>query len=605
MRQSRLAWLLLACLTLPLITLIAAGSGSVEVPKYCIDDSVMGLFTSRLERCGITSPLEAIEELQRTTAVEYQRGSHELHAYQWFVQQFNPYRVADCKDAELEFVPLTPLHWKVQKSAGPACTYRDLIDSITALVQQRPSSGRYMFAVASTFNMRTEMGTGMRTQVRRGEQYDKVTQFVTSTFLGHYERWPQCPDLLRKGWLGVVELPYVALGEPAPKHPGSRDAHELGDAVHLIESEVENPQFADFVAGKQRVNEVLFMGRLHQLYGPELVCSVRWSLFALAKTHPQHLRLVNITQSDLDQGVQQRLVNEFVNAKFCIIAKGDSYSSSSLYSAIYAGCVPVVVSDWYVFAFPWAIPYSQFVVRFSEENWLMDPIGCLRVLREMSASELRQRRAAMFKYRRLLHFQPLPTQSTAAVALRGLWMREQKLRLPSHVAPHSTSPLDWKHNTVFPLELLLFEITALVGNLRLELGVAKSGASGAAVIKQKQFGLVLTHDQNKIFSCETPFHCASNATDYTGTVAAPFKFSPSLQNKRSHLCTNAHRLIGMYKMVYWQRCVRVLWPLQPGKLKPIDVNLLTTRDREFIEHFHNVSHNPRPPGWTLSVYPPY
>ena len=36
------------------------------------------------------------------------------------------------------------------------------------------------FIVASTFNMRTEMGAGMPTQVRRGTIYDIVTKFVTN-----------------------------------------------------------------------------------------------------------------------------------------------------------------------------------------------------------------------------------------------------------------------------------------------------------------------------------------------------------------------------------------------------------------------------------------
>jgi hypothetical protein len=42
-----------------------------------------------------------------------------------------------------------------------------------------------------------EMGIGMPTQVRRGA-WDTVSEFVMSLSIGHYERWPQCPDLLEK-----------------------------------------------------------------------------------------------------------------------------------------------------------------------------------------------------------------------------------------------------------------------------------------------------------------------------------------------------------------------------------------------------------------------
>jgi len=625
------------------------GFAGIRVPKYCVNETTLERFQSRLSKCGITSLQDEIEDLYKTNAVEYQRGSHELRAMLWLVQPYNPFRVASCKDADLEYIPLLPLHWRVSSlglGSRTDCTYGSLIESVIGHVRERglvtsqtqsPSSTRstkpYPFSVASTFNMRTEMGTGLKSQVRRGPEYDQVTSFVTSMFLGHYERWPQCPDLLRKGWLGIVEIPYVALGEPPGPHAGSQEAHKLGDANRLLESADENPYFADYMTRK-RQTDVLFMGRLNQLYGPELVCSVRWSILDAARSKPDPgLRVINITQSDVSQGVQKRLVDEFSSSKFCIVAKGDSYSSSSLYSAIYAGCIPVVISDWFTYAFPWIIPYQKFVIRFSETNWLMDPLACIEFLKSLSGENIASRLAIMFRYKDLLQFQPRTMHREATIQLRKLWMREQKLSLTTRSTeaaagattitsdPTTTANIiattgstDWKYHTVLPLELMLVELAALARNLEVEQQAASqketrnqpaaaSFSNSNVIQKQKQFGLVVTHEHDKIFSCETPFHCASNATDFSGTVAPPVQL-PALQNRRSYLCTHAHRLVGMYKMVYWQRCVRILWPLQPGKFKPNDAKLLPPRDKAFVEHFHNSTSNPRPTGWQLFPYPP-
>jgi len=36
-----------------------------------------------------------------------------------------------------------------------------------------------------------------------------ITSFIESLYLGHYERITQCPDILRKNFKYVVELPSI------------------------------------------------------------------------------------------------------------------------------------------------------------------------------------------------------------------------------------------------------------------------------------------------------------------------------------------------------------------------------------------------------------
>ena len=67
-------------------------------------------------------------------------------------------------------------------------------------------------------------------------------------------------------------------------------------------------------------------------------------------------------------------------------------------------------------------------------------------------------------------------------------------------------------------------------------------------------------------------------------------------DQRSFLCQNVHRLVGQYKMVYNQKCVRILWPLRPGHFKPFDMQRLSEAEKAFVTEFHQI-------GFSASVYP--
>ena len=185
-------------------------------------------------------------------------------------------------------------------------------------------------------------------------RYDTVTSFVQRTFLGHYERAPQCPDLLRKGWRGVVELPSVPFDDG-----NNRESGDDGDK------------------GDERDVDFLFVGRLY-LYGPERVCSVRNAVASIgtigeigamastldktvvnrgakiqvlvvnstdpafneaAMALPSHSRLsVSETRSSsdsssartsyLDYRDNAAILQLYHRSKFCLVTKADSYSST-------------------------------------------------------------------------------------------------------------------------------------------------------------------------------------------------------------------------------------------------------------------------------------
>jgi hypothetical protein len=228
-----------------------------DLPKFCVDSEVLALFNPRIKACLVgKSVLDELRTLKNRSAAAYQL-SHELIAYHYFVEHRALNKVASCKDADLEYIPLLPLAWKTgyptrtKCSAGamcqdarapdnPACALPLLIKDIVSyqgllakrgikvnafepftpgasfsetriwaasVVARKP----HPFIVAGTFNLRTTLSQGLSSSLRRGTQYETVSAFVRSLYIGHYERGPQCPDVLRKNWIHAVEMPYVAI----------------------------------------------------------------------------------------------------------------------------------------------------------------------------------------------------------------------------------------------------------------------------------------------------------------------------------------------------------------------------------------------------------
>ena len=94
-----------------LLALVSSGQSVRGLSyKYCIDPATLSLFSTRLADCGIQDVVQEVEDLYKHNAVEFQRGAHELLAYYWLTQPYNPYRVTSCKEEEavLEYVPLLP-----------------------------------------------------------------------------------------------------------------------------------------------------------------------------------------------------------------------------------------------------------------------------------------------------------------------------------------------------------------------------------------------------------------------------------------------------------------------------------------------------------------
>eukprot|EP01031_Cornospumella_fuschlensis_P032820 gene32820-39680_t len=184
-------------------------------PTYSYDTVLLNISLKRAEKCGSyisytnnransVSGLDKELEHLKTTSPYHYSYSHELLAFQFLIERAddNPFYVANLRGAEFEYIPLLPLHWRTLSSHLPDCSYQsfiqDLLRIITYLDSRDNSSARSaatMFSVLGTYNLRTTWGRGMPLQTRRGEAWQRVSAFVMGLSIGHYERWPECPDL--------------------------------------------------------------------------------------------------------------------------------------------------------------------------------------------------------------------------------------------------------------------------------------------------------------------------------------------------------------------------------------------------------------------------
>jgi hypothetical protein len=571
------------------------------IPTYYIDPKVESIFRPRYEACLRGSAQDELKLLKEESASEYYR-SHELHSHTFFIEnkENNIYRKQSLYDAEFEYIPFLPLHWRVNSS--PKCSYSIMVQEILDFWKYTETrdkalnfTARQKFVIASTYNMRTEIGFGMPTQVRRGDAWNTVSAFTMALSIGHYERWPQCPDLLRKSWKYVVELPYVS--------PPSKSR-------------------IDELAIKKRKHLFHFSGYF-ELFGPELVCSVRNEIINLnirEDTLVVNASLINDARSK----VRDQVLDIIEDSSFCLITKSDSYSTSFFYHAILRGCIPVVISDWWTFAFPWIVPYEKFVIRVLETDFLKNSNFVLDYIKDKignNADLLYEMRLNMLHYGQLLSWRSISTSAPTYHKLMDL-----------DVYFKSTNSRSFE--SIIPLELLLLELRYInkpygyynsipcmkpfmCWHNRLNKSYASIGDYN--FFEESPIGTKTYHKSPDLHSGNFPLLNTLESGN-------PVKFLdiPAIPETRSHICKHVTRLIGFYKIVYYMQCVRILWPLTPGKWKPVDKahifdkfnnlppeesqkvsvpydgNGVSWEERNFILAFHNLS---RALNWNHFNYP--
>lgn len=144
----------------------------------------------------------------------------------------------------------------------------------------------------------------------------------------------------------------------------------------------------------------------------------RWLLFFIGGDNPKsgyrqllganmqkHFRDTNSSDVFFSlKPVETRYMAAMADAKFCLVVRGDTTSSRRLFSAIRAGCVPVIISDWIQLPFESLIDYSLFTLAFPES--VVHRVGdFVSALRAVSAAQYEGMYNALLIAQKMLLFE--------------------------------------------------------------------------------------------------------------------------------------------------------------------------------------------------------
>lgn len=668
--------------------------------KYCISTRAYEIFTERLKKCLSVHSIsnskmkeEIFKELKYlydTNDYEYST-SHELHGFYYFVllSDENPYYTASCNDADFEYIPLLPLVHRTglqshtECSAGGECNHysstngtvasdcdiKHVVNSILeyqqykeSMIVENNSVGNVTnkqlqtFTMVSSFNLKTMLAYGFTDEEafrRRGQQYEMVSRFIESMYLGHYERIVQCADVLRRPWKYVVEMPYIVHAIEYRSH-----LHQIMDVrlKQLKDFISGNPQYADRDQAESEGRSVsntrppfkyafYYVGDM-ELWGPERVCSVTTSLYDLASprrldTYIRHVG--SIESNSVVKNHQLYAETGLQSSIFCLIPTSNSYSTSLFYQAIAHGCIPVVISDWYALPYKWYIPYDEFVVRISEEDFKASPNAALDSVREyyLDCPDCMERIAEM--WRKLEFWSELLLLPETSVRTLGLDVNKEP-SAPSPVAlpnpmllmlvemvvahqhlKHHKNPQTMGHIKNIPNAYSYMSYSELQEKLGLHKRKQKDrdgqalGGDRVSEFHDSNENEVSQSLWNRLWSlpplsliCISPY-----ASDCVGHVAplpiyvtdrqmkaqsADVDLVPSHKvDHRPFMCQHTPGLIGKYKIVYFMQCVRVLWSNFNGKAHGKLYQKLSPYEKHYVNRFHNITRN-EPNGMLSEIY---
>ena len=101
-----------------------------------------------------------------------------------------------------------------------------------------------------------------------------------------------------------------------------------------------------------------------------------------------------------NRAVAASMGREMASSVFCLIPAGDTCEASRIYTAVAAGCIPVVLCDTMRGAFPRQARWETFWIKPSVAAFMKDPAALVHALRAMPADEIRLRQAQLQRARR-------------------------------------------------------------------------------------------------------------------------------------------------------------------------------------------------------------
>ena len=95
--------------------------------------------------------------------------------------------------------------------------------------------------------------------------------------------------------------------------------------------------------------------------------------------------------------------NILYHSKFCLIVRGDTTSSSRLFSALAFGCIPIILSDWILLPYESIINYNKFSI-FLEESFIMnqEPEEFINFLKNIPSDKMKELQSNLLQAKEIL-----------------------------------------------------------------------------------------------------------------------------------------------------------------------------------------------------------
>ena len=300
--------------------------------------------------------LLACPEVRRTMPFAEPMGQFFAEVHAALQLEHHPWRVYDPERASVFYVPLLAKLSSVARSCalpsdgGQPSSHRDRMLAAAGALSNSPwlarRNGSDHLFVCTAIEMRPLLGKVWR--LFRGHEVMHAVHYVPRGAGSP----AQC-QLLVPYLTHSHAASQSALASPFDHLPRDWLAHFRGRASSKVRSVLARRY------GRDARFRVLFTE-----YWTTAGCNVRKCWPDRIVDRRSHLR-VNETNFDW-----VAMADEMARSTFCLIPPSEGPESSRLYLAIMAACIPVLMSDDFVGAFPHVLPWSSFTVRVAEADVL-------------------------------------------------------------------------------------------------------------------------------------------------------------------------------------------------------------------------------------------
>jgi len=402
----------------------------------------------------------------------------------------------------------------------------------------------------------------------------------------------QCADVLRKAFKHTVEMPFLI----------SHDANSAG---------------AGDVGSGARSASFFFVGDLH-LWGPGRVCSARTALYTVAPR--SDVTVIDAPENSYafagsNQTQSATLSKLFRSSRFCLIARGNTHTSSFFYKALFSSCIPVVISDLFTFAYKWVIPYNQFVIRVAEQDFIQSPNTVLdHLLATYSADNIDNMKRIMKEYEGYWRYMLLSDGSASNPDPDRLQLPLKLMLVEMSKARNEAQEI----NALAAMDISTgkgkgrdrgFAVGIVSASCKTISSYCQSTIADSSSSSIEQTGginsigpvLCMAHSPqcvgNSVLSLyhgniDIPIHIPGISPSQQSAVDGNVMFTKSITAAPPPpLCSpgNTAAVIGFYKPVFFMQCIRVLWPLKPGAMRGSIQSTLTEAEFAFILRFHGIN----------------